>query len=90
MKAWLKGGIIGAILGLIFSLFYISKSGQNINILIKIIDFILTPVGFVSKLFPCSGEGCMGVALIIIPLLSILYCFLIGALIGFIIGKFKK
>lgn len=79
MKAWLKGGLIGLLIGIIGSLSYIwanlpAITGKPGNSFFSFIKFISTSL-FV-----------WGITLfyVLVP------AFIIGALIGWLIGRFKK
>ncbi len=100
MKPWLKGGIIGLVVILIliisyFTLFYESAefcSKINYNsvmctlqsIVMGLIGIALIPIASIL-IHPKEGTQIIGFILY----LSIIY-FLIGAIIGWIIGKIKS
>jgi len=90
MKSWLKGGLIGLIILLIIVLIDFSagcKFGRNIGegcgILLMLASFPL--FSLTKNLFSAGYSWYFGT----IMLTGILY-FIIGAIIGFIIGKIKE
>ncbi|VVB77656.1 Uncharacterised protein [uncultured archaeon] len=92
MKTWLKGCLIGLVIGLIILIVVYSSpffnkslngSSKSFQLISKI---ILTPL---DLLFPCSGESCLS-RMLLIPLELIIVPILIGGLIGWLIGRFKK
>lgn len=87
MKAWLKGGLYGSIilfLGIIIeSILGIIYLGKNPPISISIFYFL---DGFFADLFNFPYGLNSG----LIPIMSIIIFFIIGALIGFIVGKIKS
>lgn len=103
MKTWLKGGLIGAGIGFlitVFSSFFtffisgpcLSHKNCSVNV-IAINDvfqsFIWKPLSYIDKLFPCNQEGCL-VWFLLAPVFISFVGFLIGAIIGLIIQKLKK
>lgn len=89
MKAWLKGGLIGLIIGFILLIpvvfVTIPPSGRSVSS-IGMVGFYLTIPSVYLVYFLLIGVGI--VAVISISLL--LNWFLIGAIIGLIIGKIKS
>jgi len=94
---WLKGGLIGAGIGLIYFIFTfligIFSGGKGIP---KFLDFLFFPyfgiVNFWCNNFilpKCTGDNC-GCNITMPSVIFIAVLILIGAIIGFIIGKFKE
>jgi len=89
MKTWLKGGLVGLIISIIIIFvlilggFFTKGGDSNLDLFGKIIR---APLDF---LFPCVGESCLN-RLFLIPLEVILIPILLGAFIGWLIGKFKN
>lgn len=91
---WLNGGIIGIIIGIITSIIlFFNLFDYKFDVPFPDPE-TLFPMRFFVKIMPdCSGEECVGRALdlmTLIPPLSILYSFLIGAIIGWLYGKIKS
>lgn len=101
MKAWLKGGLIGLIVGIIaiFLYFFVMFSGigrtcpsNGSECMPNSFKLLAYPMIYTS--FPLwgichGGEECIG-NIFWAPLLSLIVYSLIGTLIGFIIGKLKS
>jgi len=97
MKAWLKGGIIGGIIGIILASFvFLLKIGSS-----SLLEWIIIPIAISFLFFPncapkCSSGVCPNpdycniIEPISIIILSLIFYFIIGALIGWIIGKLKS
>jgi len=88
MKSWIKGGLIGGVVGILISIIEILRSSQgkltlmyNLSIL-KTCEFL----GGVNNASPEGGIVCVG----IIPLAFVILSFILGALIDFLVGKFRK
>ncbi len=80
MKAWLKGGLIGAILGL---LLWLSSSIIWNNSILR--GLFIPFCGFSS-----SGESAGFCAIIIGHISNIILFGIIGAIIGLIVGRIKS
>ncbi len=86
MKAWLKGGLIG--IGIFVGLLMI---GWIVSLLLPTGE----PLNYYSVLimYPCifffSGESGMACGLLG-PVVNLILIFVIGSLISYLIGKFKK
>ena len=92
MKAWLKGGLIGLGVGIILNLAWFIP---GINIFAMVISSILSlPLLFlIMRLFPApsGASGSEGFLLLGLSFLSsIVSCMLLGALIGWIVGKIRS
>ena len=99
MKAWLKGGLIGggiAVLLFLSTIFCIG--GCPIDECFGLKKVVYEICGIVSIPFSafcyfitqCVGEDCMGCDIFLGPLFGFIGFFLVGALIGWIIGKIKS
>ncbi|MEK6885769.1 MAG: hypothetical protein AABX17_02280 [Nanoarchaeota archaeon] len=95
LPTWLKGGIIigiiGAILSSLILLFKIS-SLTGMILFFFVIFYVLIPAcapKCSSGLCP-NPNYCSSIETLIIIILSFVFYFLIGALIGFIISKIKS
>ena len=89
MKAWLKGGMIGMGIYLVFSLFIFLKMffvGECINECAFIFIFLVVPS---SIIFPFFGTGHAS-SFWIYWILNILIVFMVVSVIGFVIGKIKQ
>lgn len=88
LPTWLKGGIIGGIIGLVALLAIPlgTFSGDNVDMLIIIAGF---PTFLALPSMFIIGTISHGNVLAGIYLAPIIY-FIIGAIIGWIVGKFKK
>jgi len=100
MKAWLKGGLIGIVLFLILLiisviLYYTSSSDMRElallgpGIVLMLIEFLF------RKLFGLSVAGAgtiMGMSMpySVFLIINASFLFILGALIGWLIGRFKK
>lgn len=86
MKTWLKGGLIGIVIGFIFPLilFYMFRP----NMINNPIGNFLFVIDFIALIF-CGGfcTGDKGIIRIITAPISY---FIIGAIIGLIIQKVRK
>ena len=99
MKNWLKGGAIGILIGIIFSIIVIII-GRFITPLVIIFKVLAYPIQtIINYLFSSrlGGSGSLGLIPIIMPLIIIFYLayfFIIGAIIGLLIdfsgGKKKR
>jgi len=84
MKAWLKGGLIGAGIGLILTIvMYIAEFIFNINLVNIFLPIFITAWAF-------CGENNIDCAWRVILISSIIYSFLLGIFIGWIVSKVKK
>jgi len=85
MKSWLKGGIIGVITSLLITL--------GIVIFAPAVSFLSLEFLFPNELCyfitHCSGEGCIACTYLN-PLVMFIELFLIGVVIGWIVGKVKN
>jgi len=82
-KGWEKGGMIFSIIGISISIRLSNCSGEG-DAICWSLAYLSYPAFLISNLLPNVVYGLAIVVLIIIQY------FLIGALIGFIIGKGKK
>ena len=88
LPSWVKGGIIGGIIGIIPLIYVVIWLVILKNSTLS--DIVLFPVNLVDNLlstFLYSGGDMGG---IIVLFIAPIFYFLIGALIGFIVGKLKK
>jgi len=85
MKAWLKGGIISSIIGILIALIILIISWESL----AGIFYILTG-GVQVVIFEVFGGSSEFIELLIGIIIYILSWFLIGAIIGYIIGKIKS
>ena len=92
---WLKGGIIGGSIGLLLAIF--SNMGTFVLDISypRSLVYLSYPALYVSGLLIFSIIGCksFGCVLLLMPLfgfLVILQGFIIGAIIGWIVGKIKS
>ncbi len=83
MNAWLKGGLIGAIL---FGLITFLAITDIINISESIALPTFNSCKFITS---CAGEDCMG-CLVLSPIIGLVYGFIMGAIIGLIVGRIKQ
>ena len=98
MKAWLKGGLIGGVIGLILIILNSFYLGASINILIYfLIMLILLPFFGIYSLYDFNNDGELlhrsgefGAFTILSYFILVLFLFVIGAIIGWIIGKIKN
>jgi hypothetical protein len=92
MKAWIKCGLIGGVIGIILGVFYFIATLGKITILglPYLVVFYISSIPFT---WICSDgcfkywSSCCNLLFIIIPALSLM---LIGILIGWIVGKIKN
>jgi hypothetical protein len=94
MRDWLKGGIWGLVVAIIFiiSIVLVFTDVTNINwgIVKPALGFFTAPFDFQCQLFSqCSGEGCM-VCIILEPILILIEVPILGALIAIIIRKIQS
>jgi hypothetical protein len=84
---WLRGGIIGALIALILATLIKLLEGTGFSLLIAILFWILSFKGFGN----CSFDGCSpyNFYLLTVPILFLEF-FILGAIIGLIVGKIKK
>jgi len=90
MKAWLKGGLIGGLIGIVlWILGLIAESNQII--LREIIWFLRSPSCRLICLGDTEIDKCVGWCFLLYGhILNIITFFIIGAIIGLIIGKIKS
>lgn len=87
MKAWLKGGLIGILIWAVLfvvALFVNPYTNYKVNFAGTIIFINICPM-----ITRCAYEGCLG-CLLLGPLISLIFLFLIGAIIGWIVRKIKE
>ncbi len=80
---WVKGGIIGFVIGIIFAIFNLFSNGY-------IGAFTLLPFLLLKILDNCYGEGCLGLFVYYGSIAFLVEFTLFGAIIGWIYGKIKK
>lgn len=104
LKYWQKGGIIGFLLGISYLILfwlsvYLTFLFPNIDpdndLFFRILLYPVLMLGILPAMlltiFPvCEGQSCLDFIRLVGPLISIVSLSLLGALIGFIIGKIKK
>lgn len=94
MKSWLKGGLIGLVVGVILIILGVFLFGFGASFLYNFLGIfsflIILPVYFVKYVLNCTQTGCMFLVLFISIVIVPLECFLIGAIIGLIVGKVKN
>lgn len=99
MKTWLKGGLIGLLIGFFMLIItYIIHPMVYYRLSSKILLWPLTILGYFGAfgvrlcylITQCVGESCMGCGLIFGPPVTLLLFFIIGAIIGLIIQKVTK
>ena len=87
LKYWQKGGVIGFVLIILINIMFFSFEKLDLFLdILLLIDFI--PRLIVESVFDC-GLSCLIESSIAIIILNIIQLTLIGALIGFIVGKIK-
>ncbi|MBS3089107.1 hypothetical protein J4402_05050 [Candidatus Pacearchaeota archaeon] len=93
MKSWLKGGLIGGIVSILFMALPIVF--MNVSwwpYLMTFVSYLSFPISFLlANLGDIEGMG-GGIlfAFLLIPLGILINFFLLGAIIGFIVGKIKS
>ncbi|MDP3026513.1 MAG: hypothetical protein Q8N63_02305 [Nanoarchaeota archaeon] len=88
MKTWLKWGLIGGIIGIVFHiiLIFIMRTGGEFGPVLLILDIIpLTILGIIIGSYDSLTSLVVG-----IYVFATFFWFIIGALIGLIIGKIKS
>jgi len=90
MKAWLKVGLIG--LGVFVLLFILSMLLGKTSDMGNIFDWIILILGFpaliLARFVHIGFLSSMGFSVFFVLLIP--YSFALGALIGYLIGRFKK
>jgi len=88
MKAWIKGGLIGGVIGIITFI--------SIMMQIPVIEWLAIPsfpiVNYYCNTFvfpKCTGDSC-GCNTAIPNFIYLILLFIIGTFIGFLVGKFRK
>lgn len=84
MRAWLKGGLIGITIFIVFILISILSGFATSDTFVKSVYFLAKPMSFIMPNYTGSAF------LFVIPLIETFIIFLIGAFIGWIIGKIKS
>ncbi len=87
MKSWIKGGLIGIIIAVVYS---IGSIILIFNDHIFHFDFSLITAPFFIIAMSCRGSYCIWLLLILIPVILAIISFIVGAIIGRIIGRFKN
>ena len=93
MKDWLKGGLIG--MG-VFLLYWVVRNIANKFVILvgfmKFIGYLFYPVYFIIMFFMegCIGRECNTIAFFFGFLVLLIYSFIIGIIIDLIIKRFKK
>lgn len=98
MKAWLKGGLIGGIVGLFFSILLVTGLGNTLPFrLVGELWFVLNILSYPITALLCfliQGRMCQGeegmIFIITGPITGLLTGFIIGILISRIIEKIKN
>ena len=92
MKAWLKGGLIGAVAHLVYfliSLPWILTGGETLIAWIFIFTELL-PVELIFRSIDLFNDNNLISSFFLVGLIVTIYWFIIGALIGWIVGKIKS
>ncbi len=98
LKSWLKGGIVGIVIGLIYIFLIITNISLNIpqlNFLTSALSYLYYPLfPILTKIYSCNGDGCWAIlykplSIVLAIIWILLIAFIIGSLIGLIIEKIK-
>jgi len=88
MKTWFKGGLIGGGIGIVYLIIHILISfgcpDNCSEIRWQISRLIISP--FSNQCFSNDPIGCIYLSFVLV----ILEFFILGAIIGFLVGKFRK
>lgn len=94
MKAWLKGGIIVSLIIVVLDLVLYIVSNISLGFLSQISEMILFLQGMIMAvqlaIFRLENFQSNNLIFIAVIILSVVEFFILGAVIGWLIGKFKK